>query len=540
MSKVPRLRNVLLLVNLMILLLPLGGIVILKLYETELVRRTENELIVQGTLLGAAFKEQLLPLIEKESGKSDSMESLRNYGLPAKIPISTDSLQQGPYHPIMPNLDLSEVKVLPPAPAALTTLKEPDILAVIAAQKIMPIMKTTRYANLAGARVVDYQGIVVASTGNELGKSLANRKEVRKALEGKYYSLIRQRISDEPKPPINSIKRRARMRVFVAIPVTAENRFLGAIVLSRTVLDISKALYFKRKALIVGVILILLIVVFVSALTSRTISHPMDRLIKQARRIAKGDKNAAEPLSRPGTQEVANLSESMTDMARTLQERAEYIRTFASHVSHEFKGPIASIKGTVELLFDHLESMDEEKRERFLKIIDSDAKRLEQLVNSLVDMAKADVVEPKGERSLLHPILDFLQKGFERQGVNVSIEPMEKEYAVGMDSQLFESIMTTLLNNAKQHGGQNVSVSVQESFIGQRPSLDIVICDDGPGISSANSKRIFEPFFTTAKDKGGSGLGLYIVRKILSAHDGDISLDKSDRGSVFRIKIPGS
>ena len=539
-KKVPHLRNVLLLVNMIILLLPLGGIVVLKLYESELVRRTENELIVQGTIIGTAYKEQLLALIESENGEKGIEQTLSDYGISSKTETTGDEFTQGPYHPFLPKLDLSEEVVYPPAPKAMTRMKEPDRLGVLAAKRINSILQTTRFNNLAGARIVDYSGTVVGSTGTEFGMSLLNRLEVETALEGKYSSLIRERISDEPRPPVSSLRRRARMRVFVAIPINAENRLLGAVVLSRTVLDISKALYFKRKALIAGMISILLIVVFVSVLTSRTISRPMDRLIVQARRIASGDKSAAGPLPDPGTKEVENLSDSMTDMALALQERAEYIRTFASHVSHEFKGPLASIKGTVELLADHYDSMEKEKRERFLEIIDSDAKRLERLVNSLVDMAKADVVEPGGDQSLVTPVMESLQKEFDKQGINVSVESEENQFKVFMETRLFESIMTTLLTNAKQHGGQNVIISLHESTIEGSPAVELIVHDDGPGISAANSEKIFEPFFTTAKDEGGSGLGLYIAKKILAAHGGSISLAQSDEGSSFRIRVPAA
>ena len=68
--------------------------------------------------------------------------------------------------------------------------------------------------------------------------------------------------------------------------------------------------------------------------------------------------------------------------------------------------------------------------------------------------------------------------------------------------------------------------------------VEIVVHDDGPGISAANADRVFEPFFTTSRNRGGTGLGLTIVRALLHAHDSAITLAPSARGTALRIRAP--
>jgi hypothetical protein len=96
--------------------------------------------------------------------------------------------------------------------------------------------------NLVILFIVDHQGIVVATSRGELGLSLAHREEVVRALAGERVRILRVRISDEPAPPLEAVSRGNRVRLFVALPVVHAGRVLGAVVLSRTPVELQKAL----------------------------------------------------------------------------------------------------------------------------------------------------------------------------------------------------------------------------------------------------------------------------------------------------------
>ena len=95
------------------------------------------------------------------------------------------------------------------------------------------------------------------------------------------------------------------------------------------------------------------------------------------------------PLRHPVTHDIAELSEAVATMAQTLEQRADYIRNFAAHVSPEFKTPLSAIQGSVELLRDHADSMPPGQRKRFIDIPSNDALRLERLVRRLLELARA-------------------------------------------------------------------------------------------------------------------------------------------------------
>src|SRR5208283_3349217 len=89
-----------------------------------------------------------------------------------------------------------------------------------------------------------------------------------------------------------------------------------------------------------------------------------------------------------------------------LEKRSDYIRSFASNVSHELKTPLTSIRGTVELFKDHFAEMKLEDRDRFLNILEQDTDRLTRLVQRLLDLARAEVAQPRNYQVQVNEILD--------------------------------------------------------------------------------------------------------------------------------------
>jgi signal transduction histidine kinase len=529
----PRLRTLLLFVNLAILALPLGGVTILRLYESALVRQTESELLGQAAVLAAAYKAALLRVLQAAPRAGE-------YGLPIAaqwLPPDTG------WQPRTASLDLAVDVVRPRAPEAPQSSASADPVATKAGAEVAPVMREAQTVTLAAMRIVDPTGVVVASSGEEIGRSLADREEIARALRGEPVSLLRARISDEPAPLYDSISRGTRIRVFVAWPVVDGRRIVGAVLLSRSPRSIGQTLYAKRFVLLGAGALVLLTVVAMSVVSSRTVSRPLEELVGQSERAARGERGAVTALERPMTREVAQLSESLAGMARTLEERAEYIRTFTSHVSHEFKTPLAAIQGAVELLREHSD-MPEERRRRFLDNVAADAKRLERLVARLLELARADVAgtAARGSSSAPAPGTDLaaliadIARRYRALGLELRLEVPASLGIATPGEETIESILSNVLDNARQHA-HGAAVTVRARRVGNTEA-SVVIADEGPGVSAANATRIFEAFFTTARDQGGTGLGLPIVRALLAAHGGSIALLSSEQGAAFEIRLP--
>jgi signal transduction histidine kinase len=263
-------------------------------------------------------------------------------------------------------------------------------------------------------------------------------------------------------------------------------------------------------------------------LTSRTISRPVAELLARTRRVTSGETADMAPLDRPGTREMAELGEGIARMAAALNRRAEYIRTLASHVSHEFKTPLAAIQGAAELLQDHEMTADE--RRRFAGNIAADGARLKTLLDRLMELAKAENTARSDARAALLPAAEKAAAGLPA-GVAVSVDVPE-----GLQARIAEDalaiVIGNLLENAAQHGANRIALTART----EGDVVVLTVADDGRGVSAANRERIFDHFFTTRREQGGTGLGLGIVRALLAAHGGTIELAEAARpGAVFRL-----
>ncbi len=530
MSRRPTLRTILLLVNIVIIALPLAGIAALRLYESALVRQTESSLIAQAAFVAAAYEAALRRV----------SSSLTDYGVPVDTARLEHAEQDGRWRPRPARLDLATVRVLPRPPDAVLAAAPADAAAAAAGHEIMPMMRNAQVVTLASIRVTDYRGTVVASTGEDLHRSLGNWEEVARALKAEHVSSLHQRVSDEPPPPFESISRGGRVRVFVAMPIIAEDRLLGAAVLSRTPANIAQTLYGKRRQLLYAGLGLLAVVLAVSLLTSFTIRRPVMAVMQQAERAVRGERGAVVPLARPGIREIEQLSEAVARMARTLEQRADYIRDFASNVSHEFKTPLTAIGGTIELLQEYGDTMSTEERARFIRNLEGDASYLQRLVQRLLDLARADVIKVGSDESDVDRVLRRVVELYHRRGLELHLEGDAEPTAVAINEDVLESIISNLLENARQHAGDDVNVTIKISRRGAGEEQEVIILaqDNGPGISEANATRIFRPFFTTARTQGGTGLGLAAVKSLLTAHHGDIRLLRTTTGAAFELQLP--
>ncbi|MDG4549024.1 MAG: HAMP domain-containing sensor histidine kinase [Candidatus Contendobacter sp.] len=535
-SRLPRLklRHLLLAVNLMVLWLPLLGLEALRLYDSALLRQTESELIAQAAFVAASYRAALARLAPQ------AVADL-GYGLPLTAPWREQRDSETRWRPRPARLDLAEDTVYPPPPDTIAPVEPADSHAWAVGQELQALLQDAQIMTLAGIAVADMRGTVVATTGPSLGRSLAAFEEVRRALTGEPVSLLRQRIPDSAPPAIDSISRGTPLRVFVAAPILQEQRIVAAVLLWRTPIRLSQVLHGKRYHLLLATVLLLGTVVLMSTLTSFTVVRPLQALVRQAQRATAGEKGAVTPLTRPVTREIAELSEAVAAMARHLEQRADYIRTFAAQVSHEFKTPLAAMRGAVELLRDHLDTMTVTERERFLSHLDQDAARLERLVRRLLELARADVMQASAsDRAEVAAVVRRLAARYRDAGLAVSVVEPLPAARVAMAEDVLESILGNLLDNARQHGGDTVTVAVTcpPPRHGTDAALLIEVSDNGPGISAANAARVFEPFFTTDRARGGTGLGLAVVKSLLTAHRGAIELGESATGTRLRIRLP--
>ena len=511
----PRLRTVLLLSNLAVLALPVGGLWVLRLYESALVRQTESELVAQAAVLAGDMRERLRP---------------------ASVPRSL----VGPAQPTeaalhlarRPGLDLASDPVLPSQPDD-SPGSPPDLAVQAAGTAIAPVLHDAQGVTLSSLRVTDCTGVIVATTGSDGGRSLAAWPEVAAVLAGAPVATGMHRREPARIVP-GGISRVAGLRVFVALPITNESGgVLGAVVLSRTPNTLGSALWGKREALAALLALLLAGGLGLAAAISRLVTRPLGQVVVQAGIVAAGGSMA--PLVRPGTREVAALSAALTRMADTLARRAGTVAGLAAGVSHEFKTPLAAIRGAGELLEDHVDDLAPAERARLLRLVGEGADRLDHLVRRLVELACADVAGAMPQDRLGIAVAPTILQVADRFRAGGLVVACDGDGRVAIAPDALDAVLSSLLDNVVTHAPSaavNIAIRSAASWV------QITVADDGPGIPASYRGDVFEPFFTTARDRGGTGLGLPIVRALVTGAGGQVTLLPGTRGTAFRVDLP--
>jgi signal transduction histidine kinase len=220
----------------------------------------------------------------------------------------------------------------------------------------------------------------------------------------------------------------------------------------------------------------------------------------------------------------------------------EYLRKdFMSNVSHEFKTPIASIQGFVEIIKD--ENLSREKFDEYTDIILEETKRLNNLSSNILRLSRLDnqLIQNKKtcfslDEQLRRTLLLFEEQWSKR---NLELEiNLEKVIYEGYE-ELVQQIWINLIGNAIKFSYDYGSIYI--SLKEEPKAVVIEIRDEGIGISEESKERIFEKFYQgdTSRSEAGNGLGLAIVKKIIEICDGTIVFEsKAGEGTRFTVTLP--
>jgi signal transduction histidine kinase len=409
-------------------------------------------------------------------------------------------------------------------------------------ERLDPLLVAIRERTLASVRIVDTEGrVVAASAGAELDEwDMSDDEVVRAALRGATGVATRDRDPPSSRQPLSSPSRRARVRLFVAKPIRAPvsserpGEIIGAVLLSRTPREEMQALYHMSPRLIWGLLVALALTIALAVFAGRLATRSLQSLAEAARRITHGSGHEGAKLLRSAgshVDEVRALATATAAMAEQLQSRVEYINEFAGNVAHEFRTPIATLRGTAELLRDD-EDMDPAQRKRFLDNALDELERLERLVDGLLALARAEQPHAGG-----HVDLAELLAALAKRWPEVRLSASERAGEVEGSAAQLRTVLDNLIDNAFAHGGPEVGVEVRALAPSEgRTGFEVI--DDGPGISAANQARIFDRFFTTNREQGGTGLGLALVRRIVETHGGTIEVDSEPGRTCVRVWLP--
>jgi signal transduction histidine kinase len=308
------------------------------------------------------------------------------------------------------------------------------------------------------------------------------------------------------------------------------------VMLSRSPRGLFLGISQDRGKIVLGVVGIFLILLLLAGLLSRGISRPIEQLSEATRNVARGPVTIPEPPATAAV-EIRALYESFAAMAERIERRSRYLKDFAAAVSHEFKTPIAGIRGALELLSDHGATMSGAERERFIANATADADRLSHLLERLLAQARADMaVAAETARTALAGPVAAVADAHRGASLTVGVELPDDLPPIAAPPELIEAVLETLVENSGQAGADAVRISARR----MAGRVRLTVTDDGPGVPPTEHERIFEPFHTSRRTEGGSGLGLSIARSLLASVGGTIESRPAERGALFEIVLPAA
>jgi signal transduction histidine kinase len=244
------------------------------------------------------------------------------------------------------------------------------------------------------------------------------------------------------------------------------------------------------------------------------------------------------------------LIAAITLMLRTASREMKLTQMkadFVSNVSHELRTPLASIRVLAELL--NLGRINQPDRVReYGAYIESEGRRLTQVINNILDFSR---IESGGKlfhfescdiKELLNGALETFSVHLKQNGFTLSYEaPQSSIPNVVLDPDAIALALTNLLDNAIKYSGDEREINVRLTQAGD--FVAIAITDRGVGIATEEQEKIFEKFYRVSTglvhDVKGSGLGLSLVKHIVMAHHGKITVQsKPGEGSTFTIYLP--
>lgn len=228
------------------------------------------------------------------------------------------------------------------------------------------------------------------------------------------------------------------------------------------------------------------------------------------------------------------------------KELSEFRLNFFTHVTHEFRTPLAIISNSMDTLTQA--NTPQTTQKAAIKSAKRGTNRMLRLVNELMEFRKLSVggsrlaVEKGDIIGFVRNIYQDLWTITKRKEIDMTFTPFAKEYQLTFDHAKIETIVFNIVSNAVKYTPQKGQIAIKLLLNEQEENISIIVEDSGKGISKEQEKELFHPFMHGLVSQGGMGIGLYSAKEMVKLHHGDISYQKSAElgGAQFTITIPSN
>lgn len=399
--------------------------------------------------------------------------------------------------------------------------------------------------------ITDNQGklLVYAAEPSKIKRNTIDIKPLERFITGASYPIY----ADNPRSP-------DQQKLFSSAPIFKNNQQIGYVFVilggdkyDSVVKNLAhdSDIYKILAALIAFFALALALLVFIFARLVRPISQ-LDQDMTDFVNNGFSTISTSTP-HQYAANEIINLHNNFSSLETKIHKQLTQIksteqlrREMLSHISHDLKTPLASLKGYLETwLIQYSEAAGSD----FIQVAQRNANQLQRLVEQIIELAQLDsntvslYQEPVAVAELAQDVLSKFQLQAQQKNITLSVEPKDPSLQAIADIAKLERVLTNLVDNALRHckSGDSIKIQLQP----KDEQLIISIADSGVGIPKEDVDHIFDAHFraknTVNGQQGNSGLGLAIVAKLLSLHHAKISVSSVlSQGTTFSFSLPTS
>ncbi|MFZ5967121.1 MAG: ATP-binding protein [Bacillota bacterium] len=381
--------------------------------------------------------------------------------------------------------------------------------------------------------VLDRAGIIYGVSSNEkewIGKQITE-KEMIEVLKGKI--IVKKGVFQEAwNTPM----------LTVGMPIFINGKVVNAIIMHAPLYDITNTLREVHiiiwTAMGISLGISLLVIYFVS----KRMSSPLRQIGKAAVSLAEGD--FSQRVAVESDDEIGSVTKTFNYMAEKLERIEENRRNFISAVAHELRSPLTLMKGFVQGIVDG--TVPQEEQPNYLQIILRETSRLSKLITNLLDLQRMESGQYPIHKQrfdinelIRRTILKYDEEA-DKRGIQVHLDFSKDKILVLADKDAIEQVLTNVLDNAMKFIGAEGKIQISSSAVESK--AHIIIKDNGIGISEEEQAVVWEKFYKADKsrdrNKEGTGLGLYIVKKIIESHEEELKLESQlGEGTTFRFTL---
>jgi signal transduction histidine kinase len=322
-------------------------------------------------------------------------------------------------------------------------------------------------------------------------------------------------------------------------PFISDEENKGYVYMFKDTRDVEDLIAQLNRHFLLATALLLFFMLVIIYFLSKALTRPLIAMKEATTKLSKGNFSVAVPVR--SHDELGELAQSIQSLADELNYLKKERNEFLASISHELRTPLTYIKGYADVA--RRKDLDDSERSRYLEIIHDESERLNRLLDELFNMARMDLntftisKETVQLSSFLRNIHEKVLPAFTNERIQLNLE-CKDDLFIDIDPSRFEQVILNLLDNALKYSNEYTVTTIKATECLGRISISII--DQGVGIPPEDISHIFDRLYrvekSRARDTGGFGLGLSIVKQLVEIQGGTISV-KSDlkQGTCFTI-----